>query len=186
MTVVDNAERERILDVALAELAVKGVDLTLEGVAARAGVDTGVVKQIWANTPEVYTATILEFGRRSVGIPDTGTLRGDLLDYARSYADLVNSPIGRRLIHAVLVSPRDWDLSDARSAFAAERNNRRTVIVRRGIERGECSPETDPARFMELLGGCLCLSVLYYDRPISEADCDSVVDLLLYGIARKQ
>lgn len=179
--------REAVLYAAVAELAVKSVGaFTLEGVAARAGLDVRIVKQLWANTPELFTAALTEFGDEYMPIPDTGTLRGDLLEYAKSYAIVVNSPIGRRLLDAMIVSPKDWDVAGSRERFLEGRLDRITKMVRRGIERGECEPGADPALLIDLLGACLCTPVLFYDESVSEEHCEFVVDLFLDGIGRRK
>ena len=72
----DSAQRQLVLDAAVAELATKKVDaFTLEGVAARAGLDARQVRSMWPNTPDLYSATIMEFAKRYITIPDTGTRR---------------------------------------------------------------------------------------------------------------
>ena len=84
---VDHA-RALILDAALAELAARNLSgFTLEGVAARAGQPEVAIKQIWHNTPQLLNAALMAFGERHMPVPDTGSLRGDLLQYAKSYAD---------------------------------------------------------------------------------------------------
>jgi AcrR family transcriptional regulator len=177
--------REMVLYAAVAELAAKNVgDFNLEGVAARAGIDTHTVKQLWANTPELFTAALIEFGDRYIPIPDTGTLRGDLLEYSKSYAMSVNSPIGRRLLDALIVKPKDWDVAGSRETFLDGRHERITAIVRRGIERGECAADTDPVLLIDMLGACLCTPLLFYDLPVTGEHCEYVVDLVLNGIRR--
>ena len=179
----DGGIRRQVLKVAMAELATKSVgSFTLEGVAAKAGVDPMEVRQIWPNTPELYTAAMVAFATEYITIPDTGTLRGDLIQYARSYAKAMNSPLGRRLIDAVTVSAKDWDVAGSRSTFLDGRHNRVTVMIDRAIERGEYNSSVDPGRFIDMLGGCLSMSQLYYDRDITDEDCEAVVDMLLYGV----
>lgn len=176
--------RDAVLYAAVAELAAKNVDgFTVEGVAARAGVDAFTIRQLWANTPELFTAALIAFGDRYMPIPDTGTLRGDLLDYSKSYAMVANSPMGRRLLDVLIVSPTDWDVNGSRETFLEGRHSRITVMVRRGIERGECSPDTDPVLLIDMLGACLCTPVLFYDLPISDQHVEYVVDLILHGIS---
>lgn len=186
---LDEADRvrEAVLYAAVAELAAKNVDgFTLEGVAARAGIDVFTIRQLWANTPQLFTAALIAFGDRYMPIPDTGTLRGDLLQYSKSYAAVVNSPIGRRLLDVLIVSPKDWDVNGSRETFLEGRHNRITVMVRRGIERGECAADTDPVLLIDLLGACLCTPVLFYDLPISDQHFEYVVDLILYGVTGRR
>lgn len=180
---LDDTTRQQVLDAALDELMLTGVGgFTLERAAARSGVDVQEIRQVWANAPALVTAALRMFGDRHLPIPDTGTLAGDLLQFARSYAETVNSSTGRRMLDAVLIKRTDWDLTESRATFLEGRQSRIGVIVRRGIERGQCPPETDPTLTIDMLAIGLCLPVLYYDRPITDEHCQYVVATLLHGI----
>lgn len=182
----DERSRQLILDAAVAELAARNLEaFTVDGVAARAGVDAVVVKQLWPNTLKLLNASLMAFADRFMPVPDTGTLRGDLLAYAKSYANTVNGPAGRRLLNALLISPKDWDVSGVRPAFHKGRHVRIAVMMRRGIERGECAPDTDPERALDMLAACLCTPLMFYGRDITEGDCEFIVDTLLNGIATR-
>ena len=176
-------DRERVLDAALAELlATNAGSVTMEAVADRAGVDVQEIKAVWANTPELLNAALTFYSGQNLPSPDTGSLRGDLLQYARLFADTVNSPIGRRLVGAVVATPRDWDVGGWREVLFQSRQSRVEPMLSRAIERGECAPEVDAARVMDLINAGLCLSWQLYDRPVTDEDCVFVVDVLLNGI----
>lgn len=178
-----DAVRAEILDAALAELIANHFDgFTIDNVAARAGVDVMSVKQQWPNTPELLVAALTAYGDRYVPMPDTGSLRDDLMHYAKSYAESMNSPLGRRLVDALIVRPRDWDVAGSRATFVDGRNDRAVAIMRRGIERGECPPDTDAAGVADLIGAGLSLPVMLYDRPITGEHCAFVVDTVLNGV----
>lgn len=176
--------RQRILEAALAELAVRNFDsFSLAKVAERAGLDEVTVKQIWPNAPALFAATYQEFGERNIAMPNSGSLRGDLLEYAKSWAANVNTPVGRRLLDALIVSPKDWDVSGTRARYVDNRNGRAITIIRRAIACGDCAPDTDPVRIADLFRAALSVPVLFYDRPITDKDCEEVVDTVLNGIA---
>lgn len=178
-----DTERELVLEAAIAELAAKDVgSFTLEGVAARAGVDVARVKQIWANTPGLFTETLVDYHDRYMAIPDTGSLHGDLLQYARAYAENMNSPTGRRVLHAMIVSPKNWEVNDSRSTYLEGRRAGLDVLVQRAVERGECPADVDAARLIDMLGSCLSGGLLFHDRLITDEECQEVVNTLLYGI----
>ena len=179
--------REYVLDAALAELAVKRISsFTLDGVAARMGLPAQVIQQMWPSTPELLSATLRVFAQRNIPIPDTGSLRGDLLGFARSYAVTVNSPVGRRVLDAVIVKPGDWELDGSRAVFLDNRISRFATVFERAVARGECPPGVDAALAIDMLGISLCLPVLYYDKPVTEEHCVFVVDTLLHGITTKR
>lgn len=174
---------DRILQAAVAEVAARNFSgFSLEGVAHRAGVDAGALKEMWANSPELLSAAMRDFGARHLPLPDTGSLRGDLLAYAGSFAAMLSSPIGRRLLDAVLIRTQDWELSDARPKFLEIRYSRISAILQRAIARGECNPDVEPVRIIDVIGLGVSLPIILYDRPITDADCTFIVDLVVDGI----
>lgn len=183
----DPGRQGSVLDAALAELIATGVgSFTVDGVAARAGMSGDSIRQVWPNAPELLNAALVHFGERQLPVPDTGEFRDDLLAYTKSYAELLNSPLGRRLVHAVIVRPRDWDLSPTRPALLEKRYLNPSVMVDRAVERGECLPDTDAVRLIDMIGIGLSLPILFYDRPVQDEDCDFVVDTLLDGISPRR
>src|ERR1700744_4599906 len=70
-----------LLEAAWDELVEVGfAALTMESIAARAHTGIAVLYRRWPNKGELVLAAIAHFGRaHPVEIPDTGTLRGDLL-----------------------------------------------------------------------------------------------------------
>lgn len=177
---------ERVLDAAITELTTtSAASFSMTAVAKRAGLDVHVIKQMWPNTPELLNAALLSYGDRQLPTPDTGCLRSDLLEYAKAFAAVVNSPTGWRMFGALLATPKDWDVSGWRPTFSASRGRKVPPILRRAIERGDCPPDLDIGRVVALFYLGVCGSLLFYDRAVTDEDCEVVVDLLLNGILRK-
>lgn len=154
----------------------------MKAVAKRAGVDVEVIRGLWANTPALLTEALLSYARQHIRVPDTGTLRSDMLGYAKAYAASLNSPIGRRLIDAVVATPKDWDVTGWRSEFFEARAATISKMMRRAVDRGELRPDVDAVRVIDLLAGGLFLSLQFYDRPVTDEDCEFFVDTILTGI----
>lgn len=188
MTGVDlhgETARQRVIEAALVELTTKPIAVFgLDGVAARAGVDVLAVRQVWPNAPMLFTAALDQFFDRHAPIPDTGTLPGDLLAYARSYGALINSPLGQRILNALMVTPRNWDLTDSRATYLLDRQVTVSAFVKRAVERGECVVAAAPERLIDLLCAGLAYVVLAYGRPVTDDDCEFVVNTVLNGITR--
>lgn len=179
--------RHVILDAAVAELAGKKVsNFTLEGVATRADISARTVKAIWPNTPELLAAALRAYGERKLPIPDTGTLRGDLFAFARSCAAALNTPEGRRVLDSLMVRPTDWEMPGPRATLMEARASRIGAIITRAVERQECTPDVDVPRFIDQLIIGLSLPLLWYDRMVTDEDCEYIVDLLLNGIALRE
>jgi AcrR family transcriptional regulator len=78
--------------------------LTVAGVASRAGVNPTSIYRRWG-TPEALVLDV-EAARLQVNspVPDTGTLRGDLLAYAASAARDITRPGGLAFLRAVMAA----------------------------------------------------------------------------------
>jgi AcrR family transcriptional regulator len=72
---------DALLDAAWAELTERGyAGFTLESVAKRAGTSTPVIYRRWANKALMVEAAVLHAtAKQVIEVPDTGTLRGDLI-----------------------------------------------------------------------------------------------------------
>ena len=82
-----------LLQAAWDELAEVGfAKLTMESVAVRAKTGVAVLYRRWPNKDDLVIAAIGHYGKtRPVEIPDTGTLRGDMLGLLRGINDRRNS-----------------------------------------------------------------------------------------------
>lgn len=179
----DAGVRERVLDAAIAVLATTNVSsFSVAAVARRAGVEVDVIRGMWPNTHTLISGALMAYAAQNMQMPDTGSLRGDLVGYAKSFAAAVNSSTGRRLLDAIIATPKDWDVSGWRDSFLEGRRRRAAPVLQRAIDRGECPPDIDPLLFMDVLAFGLISPLQLYDRPVTDSDCEAVVDLLLNGI----
>ena len=131
----------------LAELAEGGYSaLSLESVARRAGVHKTTLYRRWGTREELVLEAMLERAGEHIPVPDTGSLREDLLELARTAAANAASPEVAAMARAVAAeSPRDSRLAAANRRFWAERLALDGVIVERAIERGEVGRRDRPA-----------------------------------------
>ncbi|XXX80732.1 TetR/AcrR family transcriptional regulator [Sorangium sp. So ce134] len=96
------AERRRgavleqaILRAAAEELAEVGFPgLTMDRVAQRAGTNKNAIYRRWPSRAALAVAAYRQFAADSVDVPDTGSLRGDVLELLRGANRLWSSPLG--------------------------------------------------------------------------------------------
>ena len=172
----------------LAELAERGYTaLSLESVARRAGVHKTTLYRRWGTREELVLEAMLERAGEHISVPDTGSLREDLLELARTAAANASSPEVAAMARAVAAeSPRDGRLAAANRRFWAERLALDGVIVERAIERGEVAPGTDPGRVIEAVIGPIHLRLLLTGKPIDDSFLDGIVDVVVDGVARQR
>jgi AcrR family transcriptional regulator len=172
--------RADVLEAALAELAEVGYgSLSLEGVARRAGVHKTTIYRRWGTRETLVLDAMLERGRETVPIPDTGSLREDLLAYGREIAESLKSSdevVGT--IRAIAsVGDDDSPLADASHRFWQERYELAGEMVERAISRGEVPPDTDPKTVVQAVVATIYFRLLLSREPITDHFLQSVAKL---------
>ncbi|MER6141412.1 TetR/AcrR family transcriptional regulator [Streptomyces sparsogenes] len=140
--------RQQVLDAVLAELGEAGYDgLTMEAVAARAGVHRATVYRRWGDVGGLLADVLDAAGDDDWQPPDTGSLRGDLAALNQEIQDALTAqpPIVAALIAA---SFRSEKADRAQRRLWEDRYARCEAIVARAVRRGELPPDTDARRLL--------------------------------------
>jgi AcrR family transcriptional regulator len=172
----------------LAELADVGYSaLSLESVAKRAGVGKTTLYRRWGTREELVLEAMLERAGEHISVPDTGSLREDLLELARTAAANAATPEVAAMARAVAAeSPHDPRLAAANRRFWAERLALDGAIVERAIERGEVESGTDPLRVIESVLGPIHLRLLLTGEVVDRRFLEAIVGTVLNGIAPRR
>jgi AcrR family transcriptional regulator len=178
--------RAAAITATLAELAESGyAALSLERIARRAGVNTTSLYRRWGSREQLVLETMLEQVAEHVSVPDTGSLRDDLLELIRTAAANAARPEVAAMARAVAAqAPHDAKLAAANEAFWAERLALDGVIVERAIERGEIDPSTDPTQVIEAVLGPIHLRLLLTGRPVDDTFLERTVDTVIDGVLK--
>ncbi len=174
-----------ILDAANEILEARGfVDLTMDEVAQRAGVSKATIYRHWPTKGTlVFEAFSADFLARQP-LPDSGTLRGDLLSALRTWIRTVKGTVtGRTLVALIAEVQRDPELADIwRERFITPVRAQHHVLVDRAVERGEVSADTDPDVVLDLLFGAAYHRLLQSHLPLSDRFAKAVVDTVVAGV----
>jgi AcrR family transcriptional regulator len=173
--------RAAVIDALLAELAENGLgELTMEGVARRAGVNKTTLYRRWGSKEELLLDALLDRGERRVPIPDTGSLREDLLTVARQIVASVAPPEIDAAIRAFAADPStDSKLVEAARHFWEVRFSLLGSMVERAIERGELPDGTEPKPLIEALLGAIYLRMLVTREPLDDGFLIQLADWLV-------
>jgi AcrR family transcriptional regulator len=169
----------------LAELADSGyASLSLERIGRRAGVHKTTLYRRWGSREELVLEAMLERAAEHISVPDTGSLRDDLLELARTAAANAASPEVAAMARAVAAeSPHDSRLAAANRRFWTERLELDGAIVERAIARGEVAAGTDPRRIIEAVLGPIHLRLLLTGEPVDRAFLEGIVEVVVNGVA---
>ena len=175
-----------LLDAAWTELQAAGyAGLTMEAVADRAGTSRAVLYRRWRNRPELVLAVIRRHRPLLSGeIPDTGSLRGDVLALLRRMSSRL-AEIGPETVYGLL---GDY-LSDA-DMFARSRDQLLTIstevmetILKRAAGRGEARAGVENR--IATLPTALFRNELFLARiPPSEGTLVEIVDDVFLPLVR--
>jgi AcrR family transcriptional regulator len=169
---------------ATAELLGEGgyAKLAIDGVAQRAMVTRQSIYRRWPTKLELV-AELLHEVSDAAPLPDTGSLRGDLLELYRLYARNLRTPGGPIIPGLVAESMHDPELASIIDTYTSERRTRAMKIFERAVARGEMDPSFDPGLLIDMVSGFFWYRKLLRRRPIRADQAALFVDALLAGIA---
>ena len=174
-----------ILRATLELIAAHGVgDLRMDVVAERARVGKATIYRRYRSKDELVTAAVAALVRE-IGVPDTGSTRGDLLALMQGAVEVYSGSVEAGVMPALVdAMSRDPELARfVRQGFLAERRTALRVVLERGVERGDLRPDLDTELALDVLGGPLFYRLLITAGPIDEALAEGVVELILRGFA---
>jgi AcrR family transcriptional regulator len=170
----------------MAELARQGYDaLTIEAVAERAQTGKASIYRRWPNKFELSLDAI-ETHLPSVGtVPDTGTVRGDLLVVLRRVAKHMNSRAGCAMRACMSDVKTHAELAAAvRERLVAPRKQVIYDVLQRGVERGDVRPDAVSDRVVELGPVLLNAERAQLGRALRDTDVVAIVDDVLIPLLR--
>jgi AcrR family transcriptional regulator len=140
----DERASEAILQAALGQLLERGYGgMSMEGVAAAAGVGKPAIYRRHRNKAELVTAAIRSI-LPSLEEPDTGSTREDIQQIAEQARPMTQGPFVLLLGSVLAEAERQPELMEAfRERIVIPRRRLIKTIVRRGIERGDVRPDLD-------------------------------------------
>jgi AcrR family transcriptional regulator len=134
-----------IFDATLAELREVGyLNLSMERVAQRARTGNASLYRRWASRAELVIDAVSSIVPEREDIPDTGSVRGDLLALLRQASARQAGPAGEVMRGVIAESLGNNRVHAARARLADHRITQVLAIFRRGAERGEVRPGAVP------------------------------------------
>ncbi len=159
--------------------------LTMEGVAARAGVAKTTIYRRYRSKHELALAVLFDMVERIVAVEDTGDTRAELIAFVDAAVRVLESTLMGRVMRGLVSDfATDPELGKAfREQVVSVRLTEVQRLVDRGIERGDIAPGVDPELVHELLFGPVYYRLLLSGAPLDNKLAERVVDAVLGGIA---
>ena len=175
-----------ILDAAMAEMAERGyARMSVDAVAARAGVGKPTIYLRHASKAELATAALAAFQQRALPRP-TGDTRADLVAILRHLRRGVERPFGMAMIGTVLAEEAHTPelLSLFRERLVAPRRAALRGVLEAARDSGELREDADLDAAVAALVGAYYAQYLA-GRPFPRAWPTPVVEVVLGGVCRR-
>ncbi|MEE4912184.1 TetR/AcrR family transcriptional regulator [Pseudomonas alliivorans] len=180
----DPARDAAILDAAIEVLAESGYDgMTMDMVASRARAGKATVYRRWSSKAELIIDAVAHLKRGQVDIeslPDTGTLRGDLLALFKPQSAEEGEQKMRvmaGLASVLLLHPQLAEAGDAAIVEPWAAVNR--MLMRRALERGEISVNADIEAASQVLPSMAAYRALIQRKPFDLQFLTTMIDGVL-------
>lgn len=171
----------KVLEATLDEVARVGPDkLSIEEVAARAGVNKTTIYRRWPNR-EALALSAFEAASWNGGLPDTGSLAGDLRAYLYAFRDVCRTPAMLAVLRMQLDGEDHGELGRLVRERISASQCAALLMFTRALARGELPPGIDTALLRDALLGSAQYLALAYDQPCSDAKLDALASLILVG-----
>jgi AcrR family transcriptional regulator len=168
-------------------LAERGLDgMSIEEVAARAGVGKATIYRRWPSKGLLaLDAFVVSFAEQQP-LPDTGTLRGDLVAALSAWVRAVTgTSMGRMLTGLIAEAQYDPELRAAwRDRVLEPLRAQYRIMLDRAAARSEIRLSVDQDVVLDLFFGSAQHRLLLGHLPLTEDFIDEVVDVILRGIER--
>jgi AcrR family transcriptional regulator len=168
-------------DAAIAVLVEHGIaGFSLGEVARRVGVPKSTVYRRWGTQQDLLVHALEQFERAQPPIPDTGSMRGDLVALVEQRFLEFGTQAHVTIERLGAEAGEDPAVLEPVRRIGVQRHDAGRVAFRRGIERGEVRADLDVELAVEFLAGSVWTHI-FSRRPTDRADAEAIVDRLLLG-----
>ena len=176
---------QKVLEITLRQLAASGYErLSLPDVAAAAGLNKTSIYRRWSTKADLVRDALRSSMGQATALPDTGTLRSDMMALTSAATGFAQSPLGMgvlRMLMAEGFNPEVKGFADA--LFKEQEKHAHMLVFSRAVERGELSRDADMQMAASALAGALMQRIFVEQLPANKAFLERLIDLVLFGLS---
>lgn len=179
------AAREKILAATAALLSEGGFQaVTMEAVAARAGVAKTTLYRWWPNRAAVALDCVSARMTPIAPAPRAGSYRKRFQRQLKATIRLLNGKQGQSILALIGAKQTDPPLAQAYSdQIARPRRAQTRRMAQQAIQAGEIAPGTDPDLFLDAIYGPLYYRKVVSGEPVTDDFIDRIVDAAFRAFA---
>ena len=156
---------------------------TIDAIAARSKVSKATIYKHWPSRTALAAEAYGNAMAAATPIPNTGSIRDDLITQVRQVSAFYASPDGK--IFAQLLAAGVNDPEGARyfrDFFLHGRRESTRILWQRAIDTGHARPDIDPDTAADLLFGGLIYRLLNGNTPLNDERATAIADAALNGL----
>ncbi|MEH0554006.1 TetR/AcrR family transcriptional regulator [Streptomyces sp. B21-101] len=162
--------------------------LTMEAIAARAGVGKQTVYRRWSSKAAVVAEAVIAGYLVAETKPpaDSGDVAADLRDWLRGQFDWLGAPSTVALVRG-LAAAAAGSATDAERLYEQLTGPSRQHLTERlaaGVRQGQLRPDADLEAVADAVAGTLLYRALAHGAVTVSTDADRLLDILLTGVAQ--
>lgn len=178
--------RQAICDAVFNLLAEVGYDrMSMDLVADRAHASKATIYRAWTDKPDMVVEAIGQRFDAAPVVPDTGSLRGDLLAMLSDACVVVNSVEGDVISGLMTAAGRNPQLAGAlHKSLVESKKTMHRAVIGNAVARGELPADTDPALLHEVLQAVVVSRRIWENEPLTDEWARHVADDILLPVLR--
>jgi len=154
-------------------------ELSVEAVAAHAGVGKATVYRWWANKGELVIDAFVSAVEKELRFPSAGPVLQSIHVQMRRWAVIFRSPLGQIVAAVIGAGQSEPEILEAfRSHWVEPRRVEARRLLGQAITIGEIRADLDPDTVLDLLYGPLYIRLLLKHAPLNEEFVDTVFEIV--------
>ncbi|MEU7897907.1 TetR/AcrR family transcriptional regulator [Nonomuraea sp. NPDC049152] len=181
MPSLDPGREKAILDATFDLLSEMGYDrMSVDQIAKRAKASKATIYRRWAGKPELVVDVICRrFDMDVPPVPDTGSLRGDLVEVVRGLAAAAERKHGLIMgLSSTLVSHQELART-LREHMPVRDLAGTSLLIERAVARGELPGAVEAGRLFEIVEALVWHRLIFIGPPLDDAFAAESVDGVL-------
>jgi AcrR family transcriptional regulator len=157
--------------------------LSFASIAACAGVHETSLYRRWGTKEQLVLDAVSSLLEKGFPVPDTGSLRSDLIQLEQFLCNFLLSSIGQVLMQMASASRYAPEICTFYHDYWQQHRSYLQPLFDRASARGEISPPVDCQLIFETLLGVLYVHVFLLKELLDETLPERIVDLVLSGVS---
>ena len=144
-------------------------ELSIEAVAARAGVGKATVYRWWSNKAELVISAFASAVEKELRFPSAGPVLESIHEQMKRWAVIFQSPLGQIVGTVIGAGQSEPEILEAfRTHWVDPRRVEARHLLRQAIKNGDIRADLDPDMMLDLFYGPLYLRLMLKHAPLDE------------------